>query len=397
MSALPTCFENIIGLSRINCPCLEQLGIDATLSASGLYLAELPGLNLRMIDASRDCGESSLMTKMVTARENAIERIKTELAACINANTSPAKQIGTSQIGDDQKATAESHALNNTYHGLTLQTAKMKGGYFRVTAIATAFKPDSLPATITVNVYQRREKDIAALGTYILPCTGNQVVWTELPDTLELSMDELGSENPRYWFTYQPVAGMRAMNSLISCGCNGFSPYWDTHNPQYLSAQQKGGKKWAEWAMAAGTTGDDLLERDQWVVENVSHGLLLRVQFECDEMSTFCSDNPNYRTDNIQKAIAHSVQAAAGSALITDLLMSTDINPYTMTAGDQLEKNRDIYEVSIGKWVNGYTEGGVFRPGYLCSELSNPDNVNRYGDCRKCKDRHGMRKVGIFA
>lgn len=29
---------------------------------------------------------------------------------------------------------------------------------------------------------------------------------------------------------------------------------------------------------------------------------------------------------------------------------------------------------------------------YLCPELSSGANINRYGDCRKCKDTHGMRR-----
>ena len=46
MSASPVCFQNIIGISRTPCPCVEDLTVEATTSASGLYLDELDEITL---------------------------------------------------------------------------------------------------------------------------------------------------------------------------------------------------------------------------------------------------------------------------------------------------------------------------------------------------------------
>lgn len=381
MSTPAACFENIIGLSRTDCTCVDDRPEDAGTSASGLYLDELPGLNLLMANAASKCGQGSLWDMLERARENAIEEVKSDLMGCINANTDARRQGGISQIGSEKKISGDRHAMTNTYHGLAVQTAMVKGGTFKIVAIGTAFKADSLPATIEVNVYERESVSSAPLGTYTLPCTANKLVWYTLPTPLELPMTEYGTTNPRYSVLFQPVAGMKAMNTLINCACGGFAPYWNVDNPQYMSSQQKGGQLWAEWCMAGGVKGDTLADRDLWVPYNPTNGLLLRVQFSCDETSTFCSDEPDYTGDPIQKVIAHAVRYKAGANLITDLLSSTAINQYTMTAGEQLMGNRSSYNNEYRRRVAEY----------LCPTLSQKENVNRYGDCRRCKDT-GLRR-----
>jgi len=380
------CFENIIGLSRAECDCVGAAPDGANVSQSGLYLDELDGVSLQMFEAKRDCGQGGIWDILERARENAIEETKAELMACLSANTDRRRQPGLSQIGDDKKVTSTNHALRSAYHGVTLQTAKVKGGIFKVTAIGTAFKAASNPGTITLNVYQRVSNvdGEVPVATYVLPTTGDRVVWTEI-EPLELSMDEFGLGNPRYWFLYEPVEGLRAMDSRINCNCGGFKPSWNVNNPQYASPNQKGGMLWADWSMAAGTKGTNLDDRDEWTVENATQGILLRVQFDCDESSSFCADAPDYVRDPIQKVIAHAVRFKAGANLMTALLSSTNINRYTMTAGEVLEENRRRYEKEFAARVLEY----------ICPTLAEEGNINRYGDCLKCKDRWGLSRGTI--
>lgn len=382
MSTTTACFENIIGLSRTPCPCVEDAPEGANVSASGLYLDELDGLNIRLLDAAKDCGQGTLWEMLERARANAIEETKAEIMAGLSNETDPRRQSGTAQVGSDQKLTADSYKLGQPYHGMTLQVAKVKGGTFRVTAIATCFKADSLPGTIEVKVYDRFQGEIAS---YVLPCTANTPVWTEITP-LELSMDELGTVPSRYWFLYEPVAGMRSMNSLINCGCGYYAPEWNEAMPNYLSsANQKGGSLWAEWCMAGGISGSDLAGRETWMVTNQTNGLILRVEFDCDQSSVFCADVPNYTTDPIQKVIAHAVRLKAGANLVTNLLSSTSINRHTMTAGDVLTKNRSRY---AKEWLDRIT-------GYVVPRLAEPGMLNRYSDCLRCKDKWGMSRGTI--
>jgi len=383
MSSPSSCFSGIIGLSRTDCECVEDRPVGANVSESGLFLDELPGMNLRLINATQDCGSDGIWTKMERAVENAVDETVTELMACIAANTDPRRPIGTSQIGEDKKATQSSHTLRHAYHGLTVQTAFVRGGTFKVTGIGTAFKPTvGMPATITLHVYDRLENlGNTPLATYAVPIEGNRTKWTDI-EPLVLDMEHPGSLHPRYFFVFEPYAGAQAMNAAVSCNCGGFKPYWDTGAPQYMGRPGNGAAPWTFWAMAAGTYGADLDQRDTWAVENPTSGLMLRVAFECDERSTFCIGTPNYTSDHVQKVLAHAVRFKAGANLLTDLLRSTDINRWTMTDGEGLEAQKKEY---LENWEKRLKD-------YLCPELSSSSNINRYGDCRKCKDTHGMRR-----
>ena len=375
------CFENIIGLSRRYCPCVDDRPIDAGISASGLYLDELPGLGLRMADSAKDCGDDGLWTMLDRARSNAILDFRADLGRAILQGTDARRRDGISTIGMEKNAHRTGHALNFNYHGLTIQTAKVKGGRFRVLAIGTAFK-GTVPATIDVSVYARREEATEVLDTYTVNAQSGKIIWTDLPEPLELSMSELAVGHPRFWFLYEPPEGLQAMNCEISCGCGGFKPSWNERSPQYESSNQKNGMLWAEWAMAAGIRGNDLDARVEWGTCNPSQGLMLKVQFECDITSTFCPDTPNYEYDAVQQVMAHAVRFKAGADLITQLLNSTRIDRYTMTAGEALAATRDGYMTEYTNRVSGF----------LGPHFSEFNNINAYGDCRRCKDHHGMTR-----
>ena len=395
MSSLsPTCYENIIGLSRTPCPCVEDLTVEATTSASGLYLDELDGINLRFMDAGIDCGQGTLWEMGATAVSNAMEQTIGDLMTCLGKETETRRRSSNaSQIGTDKKAGGSGVALNSTFHGMVLEPAKMKGGIFKVTHIAAAFKQ---AGDVTVYVYD----EWSLVATYILTAVANVSTWYELPTPLELSMSSLGSSPAQYWFVYRPdeFTGdqpLKAMDTKYACGvCGGYTPTWSPTNPQYNSSNAKGGELWADWAQSTGVVGSDITERDSWAgrSNNQTQGIMLRVAFDCDKRSSFCADNPNYQTDEIQKAIAHAVRFKAGANLITRILASTAINRYTMTAGETLAALRTefLYQYDgITKGVQG--PDGKWLNGYVCAELSEPGSVNRYGDCLKCKDHWGAR------
>lgn len=400
MSASPACFENIIGISRTPCPCVEDLTVEATTSASGLYLDELDGINLRMMDAGIDCGQGTLWEMGATAIANAMRDTQTDLMMCLGKETDTRRQAGISDIGTDRKAAGSGVTLGSTWHGITVQPAKVKGGTFQVTHIATAFKESG---DVTVYVYD--EFTAGPIATFIVPAVANVPTWYQLPTPLELSMSSLGSSPAQYWFVYRPdeftgVQPLKAMATKYGCSaCGEYMPYWSLTKPQYQSSTNRKGKLWADWAQSSGIMGTDIAERENWTGQNginETQGLMLRVKFDCDKRTAFCADEPDYMGDEIQNAIAHAVRFKAGANLVTRLLASTAINRYTMTAGETLAALRTewLYQYDgITKGVIG--PDGVWQNGFVCMALSEPQNVNRYSDCLKCKDHWGMRVGSI--
>ena len=399
MSANPACFENIIGISRTPCPCVEDLTVEATTSASGLYLDELDGINLRFMDAGIDCGQGTLWEMAATAIEGAMGDTQTDLLMCLGKETEERRKAGISEIGSAKKATGSGVTLGSTWHGITVQPAQMKGGTFEVTHIAAAFKE-----TGDVTVYVYDEYTAAPIATFTVPAVANVPTWYELPTPLELSMSSLGDSPAQYWFVYRPdeftgVQPLKAMATKYSCSaCGEYAAYWSRTKPQYLSANSKGGKLWADWSQSSGVMGSDITERYDWTGNsgiNETQGIMLRVKFACDKRTTFCADEPDYLGDEIQNAIAHAVRFKAAANLVARIFASTAINRYAMTAGETLAELRKEWLYQYDGITKGVQGPNGWENGFVCTMLSDPKNVNRYGDCLKCKDHWGMRVGSI--
>lgn len=394
MSVSPGCFENIIGLSRTPCECVDDAPSGADISESGLFMDEYPGMGLLLANGSVKCGEIGLWSKMARARDNAIQATKSDLMQCLAMNTDRRRASGNYEIGDQKKVQGDGPALRNTYAGMTVQVANAKGAIGLVKSIGIALKTSG---TFNVDVYDRE----GVIGTFPVNAVANRVTWNDLPTDLSLEMFNLGGNDNRFWFVFRPAdigENIKAMASRFSCGCGGPEPRWNTESPQYYSSVVgPHGTKWMEWAMASGTYGDDIDDRDNWSVGNkLTYGMLLRVQFDCDFQTSFCSDSPNYQTDAIQRAIAQAVWYKANAILIEDILMSTNINIYTMTAGKELAALRDELLYNYAGLTKGVKDPtGEWLDGFVCRQLSEPDGVNQYGDCSKCRNKWGQRIVLI--
>jgi hypothetical protein len=370
MSAPYGCFEYVIGLSRTDCPCTDSgKPTDAGESASGYYLDEAPGLNLQQVKNAAICPE--FWDWMEKARQLAVQDYQADVLSCIRSNTEYARNPLKSIIGDASDS-IKLLTMNKPYHGLTVQTAHVVGGTMTVKRIG--LKVDTT-GPIDIEVYSRD----GPLVTYTVDAVEDVLTWYTLPADLELDMDAEGSENPRYWFLWQP-SGEKAYNTRLHCGCisNYWKPYWDLGHPYYESRVEKGGFAWADWAMAAGTKGDTLADRDTWATLNETQGVMLDVRFNCDANTTICTDDPDY-TDPLQRDQARAIQMRAAWYLMK--LIRSSSNPSFWT----LLNLEEIHALMLE-----YDDQYKGRVGALCEEFSKSENINLYGDCLKCKDHWGF-------
>lgn len=379
MSAQYQCFENIIGLSRTECPCLEDgRPVDWNVSASGRYADELEGMNLSLAENGGDCSQGGVWDMLHRARENAVQDMQTDLLRYLEENTDVRRQAVRSTIGDDKKS-GNNVALNSAYHGLTVQMAHMVGGRAKLKRIGAAF---NYTGTLEVALYDRE----GLLATWTVNTVANRVQYTELPDPYLLSMDAEGSLNARYWLVYTPSGGIQAKSTRINCGCGGFAPYWDEARPQYESSVKKNGRAWADWAMAQGTKGTDLDVRDEWSLDNQTYGLLMDIEFYCDTLSSICTDDPDYSGDSVQRTIADAVWYRTGVRFYMQMMVSKKVNPAMMVEGELIAQFVNDWNVEYTKRINEQ----------LGPILSSPEHVNRYGDCRACRDKWGMQRSTIL-
>ena len=379
MSQHAECFEDVFGLSRTDCECFgtPPEGYDTT--ASGLYLDELPGLDLEKLFKARKCSDEG-WTIMDRARTEGVRRFNNEVLKHIKANTKATRTNTRSQIGDTKNG-SKTVTLGKTYHGLDLMLADMVGGVATVHRIGGYFK---FTGTVDVSVYE--VGDDTPIATYTINTVMNRLAWTEI-DPLVLSMESTSSQNPRYWFLFEPTPGQQALASKVaSCGCSG-KPKWDIYHRQFESAVAIDGQAWTAWAMANGTYGNTIADREDWAHNNETQGLLLDIEFKCNALTAICSGTPDYDQDPLQMTYAYGARFAAGLELVEYITGSTRVNREAITNGDELE----LLRVNYTKEMNTRAE-------WLGEQLSEePDDgnphsgVNTYSDCFTCKDPHGIQ------
>lgn len=384
MSAPTGCYTGIIGLSQRDCDCHDPDGkpIDASTSASGLYLDELEGLNLQQLKAAADC--DGLWDMMDRARSSAIKEMQRDLLACISTNTEESRRPVRQRIGDASNS-SRTLSLSNTYHGMVIQTADMVGGTMTVYRIG--LKMDQTGA-LDVSVYDRVNSTV--IQTYTVPTIAGTESFYTLPTPLVLQMEADYSANPRYYFLFQP-GGMKAHNVRFHCGCSGggWKPNWSDGSPTYESANRNDGFAWAQWVMAAGTKGNDLTTRETWAKSSETQGMILDASFACDPLTTICGgpEGEAVYTDDLMLAQAYAVLLLAGVKLLTMIQASSDPSFWTLLNADGVAAFKQEY-------TSKYKE---IMQGFLCEQFPLEGNINRFGDCRKCKDPYGMKVSRIKA
>lgn len=386
MSAPYACFEKIIGLADTSCDCFtDEMPDDASESASGLQLAGLEGLNLNTLKAAADCASGGdLGTLLTNAREEGVRRYKEETLKFIRANAKIKRPAIRGQIGDNHNSrTAVS--TNNTYHGLHVRLAHHVGGTAKVKRIGVYM---DFTGTIDVDLYGI--DDTTPAETVSCTATQGTLVWTTVD--IDLSMEVEGTQNPEYWFLWEPTGGQAALNSRIHCGCGGRRTW--NESPWFESGVKANDEAWMKWAMAHGTRGDALNTRDTWAHTNETQGIILDIEFGCEALRSLCDGEPDYDNDVIQSGAARAVRYAAGSWIISTLLASTSVTRETLTGdGENYYRTKAIFEKGFNDWAIGYIGATLVQP----PDDGDPaSGVNTYSDCFACKEKSGFKRGTIL-
>lgn len=384
MSA-PACFENIFGLSRTDCECFTgTMPADAMVSASGIYLDELPGMDLKkLIDAS-SC-ETPGWKLMERAREEAVKQVKLDVSAGIQERTKWKRTpIPKAQIGDDSNSRGKIK-LDKTYHGLTLLMAHHVGGNAMVNRIGAAFK---FTGSVQVDVYE--VDGDAPIASRTINAVANKTVWTDIVP-IDLSMETDTRQNPWYFFVFTPSGGQEAINTRIATGCSCKLPAFDSRS-SFESNVKQNGMAWTAWASARGFKGNDLTNKRSFSFTNETQGLLLDMSFSCDAQTVLCNGAPDYEKDPVAMSLAYASRYRAGIYLIDVLAVGSRVDRDALLGGEAVGKLRQDYSISYKRIVEEYLIPKLSD----APEEDNPNsNVNLYSDCFTCKtsDQPSVRSI----
>jgi hypothetical protein len=380
------CFQDVFGLSRTDCDCYNAaMPTDAAISASGYYLDELPGLNLRKIFAAADC-ETDAWTLMSRAREEGVRRVKEETMRGVRAATVWKRPPVRSQIGDDSNSRGSVN-LDKTFHGLSVVFAHSVGGSVTINRIGGDFK---FTGNVDVNVYGVDDDTPIATRTITIT-TANKTNWTAITPII-LSLETETEQNPWYFFVFTPSVGQQAVNSRIAVGCSCKMPGWDGNGGFDESSIGQNGEAWRQWSTARGTKGNDITDKRAWTSTNETQGLLLDVSFSCDPSTVLCSGEPDYANDPIQQSFAVASRYAAGVYLIDTLSVGAGVDRDALLGGEAVGKLRIQYEGRFGKIVGDYLVPVLS----AAPTYEDPNTgVNTYSDCFTCNnsDQPSVRPI----
>lgn len=346
-----SCTDNIIGLSQTTCNCYDTgKPVDYNTSKSGLFLDEIPGLELHMMKAVDDCATGNLWDRMSRSITNGLEQLTTELLACVQLNHTEQRKRFVGDIG--QKSYTQIDTIAETYAGIkfTVDYGSIKGGKLKIKTIGTFMN-----ATTTITMYLYSNESTTPLQSWVvnataLSFTANDVADIEVPlesdicDDLEYYLIyEVGENDP-----FQPII------NKTDCGCNK-----DTLRQREA------------FASVDGIIGSDLTTMDEWQSRASAHGLIVGIEFWCATAELICKDEIDFTNDPWGKVLAHALRYKAGELLIEDILSSGEVNRYTMLDKERLWGKRNHYRKEYGSRVE-----------WLCQEIDITDN-----DCLFCDDR----------
>jgi hypothetical protein len=370
------CLSHIIGLSRSTCSCFDSSKpLDAVTSDSGLYLDELEGLRLNMVNAINDCEAGGMWDILSKAFDNSKIALKSDLMVMLlENNLKQRREPFTGSIGSAEFKNSLSVA-SYSYAGARIYCANIISGVMKIKRIGLVF---DAAGTFSLSVYNNYSN--TPINTYTVTTTAAGLTWVTLPTTLELEMNNEYEDNPQYYILYQSSAAPNPKDIKASCGCSSkhYQYYFNTSSPVFKSYEKY---RWSEYIMLAGTKGNSLSDRKDWSTEQYLNGIMLDAEFNCITSDLICKQNLNYESNPLALAMAYAIRYRSGAYVIDNILASSQINRFTMMDRETMSGKRNNF-------LKEYRD----RVSWIAKEMNWKAN-----DCLMCNDFDDVLKIGIFA
>lgn len=378
MSFISTdCLDNIIGISESTCDCFPAN--DTGISASGLFLDQLEGLNLNMVNAGANCEQGNLWDMMRTARDNGIKQFRTYLFTGLSSEYKRKNSPFQGPIGSSKFRSNIS--LTGSFAGLSVYTNNIRGGYMRIKSIGIAYSENG---TFDLDLYNDLED--SNINTFSVTAVANKLNWN-LITPIDLPLANETGEYIRYDFLFDRMqyTGLpKDARMADGCNCSSNRNYYDVHKPVFKS-KNTAASMWMNFVMASGCSGNNIstpLERDSLSHSIAfSNGIILDVEFWCDVQNLLCQSVSDFDNGDIALAIATCIRYISGAFLFDAILASGNIDFYTMTDRERIMQKKNSY---TKEYQN------------LLEQIIRQFNING-NDCLVCDNSQGPHKRGILA
>lgn len=356
-----SCLNGVIGFTRKEDFCVDGYDASYAESDSGLYIDELPGMSLRILNSVG--GKSDIWDKMTYAKENAINAFKIDVIREILKTKEAARPTFKGDIGGKSFTSVMS---SDTYHGLRMYS-DITGGSFTLRGVTLILNTTE---AVTLDVYtgDDDEDGASAIASFSLTSLAGRPKYNAVTAT------EFDLEGDLYFLF--SATGL-PYNNKLTCNCGGYKWCFNVDYPCYRHSRDK----WTQWAMVGGVHGSDLTIRDDWGTSREARGLILHGDFGCDTLGMLCSDRSDWSGNMIDSAIAWALLYKAGSFLSTYIMDSQEVNRYTLMGLEGLAANIAYYEEKYKEFI-----------AFIAETIELDRN-----ECLKCRSPHGyVRKSQLL-
>jgi hypothetical protein len=304
------CLENIIGVTRDDCPCL--VGTDPVeiekykLSTSGLYIDSLEGgLHLSAVKSLDACKTFSQMAFKAIA--DATKRTSDDVVMMLNSKYSKGKDNYIGAIGNRNHV----RLLGETkpYVGIKIPVMADSDGTLKIKKMELVLNQSGPFEILIIKAYKGAEYGETLHNLPVTTVAGT-LTNIPLPDNkpIELPLAENGI--PLHYYVVYDRGTAQPMDTKIGCGCGSVEKILH----QYFNP--------------TGYVFDDLAALNLGYTDGWSHGLILDVEARCDSFQFVCKEYD--RNDAVAVVLSHAIMYKTGQFLIEAVMKSNEITRYTM-------------------------------------------------------------------
>jgi len=369
------CLNTIIGLSRAVCSCDVTPPDGYNTSDSGLYLDEIAPFDAALRVSNCGC-TSDDWTAMVNARAEAIKTFQADLLAMLMTRYKPRRNGFEGTIGEARANGAVQQ--QGTYGGIRIGCHSIRGGALRIRKVGGIF---SATGAVTLTLYNSLN---AVVQTVTLNAVAGAHTTVAVDWTLPLHIPY--AARAEYFLVYQYNSGNAPRQNNLSCGCGGWTPWFDWSRTMWQASEHAGSRSWANWLMVGGWWGNDLTSFDNCSTSSNAYnmnGLTLDVSLGCDVSSAVCGGRASldYDRDPLALSMAFAVRYKAADLLIMNILRSEKLVRSAQTNREALAEARREYLIKYNEAAN-----------YIAANLNVENN-----DCLACSHPYAAKLGTIQA
>ncbi|AVR47255.1 hypothetical protein C7S20_19465 [Christiangramia fulva] len=318
------CLEGLVGLSKSDCPCYTIDDPAVKESTMGLFLDDLEGIDLEIVQIALKCGED-LVDNFNNLYSKAAFKLETDLQVAIADNYRQKYNPYNGRIGEKK---FDKPIAVQPLVGLKLDTKYVEGASIVIKSVDLYF---NAAGTITLQVW-KNDEHLTDYDETINVVDGKTSHNYTTP--LNLPIVENYEKND-YYFVYAPGA-LQPMNNKYSCGCQGVESVRGNFLKPY------------------GVKGADF---DSLSIDNTyAFGISLNAVISCSIDSLLCDFTID---DKFYRMLAIALWYKMGELLIEEFFGSREISFDAFSNREFMDKQRYRFRANCKNSIDWMAENSA--------------------------------------